>query len=108
MICIVWEFRIKKGKNKEFEKHYGGSGTWARLFQRSDGYIGTVLLRDRQSPDTYYLFDRWKSIKAFQQFKEKYAEEYMALDRRCEAMTILEREVGIFREIPSKGTRRRG
>lgn len=99
MVYIVWEFHIKKGKSKEFERHYRGTGTWARLFRKSRGYRGTTLLKDRKSAQKYLLFDRWTDLASFRQFKKAHAREYAALDASCEELTESEVELGIFSEL---------
>jgi len=43
---ILWEFLVKPGREKEFERIYGPEGDWARLFARAEGYVRSDLLRD--------------------------------------------------------------
>jgi heme-degrading monooxygenase HmoA len=93
---VVWEFRVRPGSEAEFERRYGPSGDWARLFGRSDGYQGTVLLRDRAAPGRYLLTDTWRDATAYRAFKERYADEYAALDQECAALTEDERCLGEF------------
>jgi heme-degrading monooxygenase HmoA len=99
MVNIVWEFRVKKGKRKEFERHYCGTGTWARLFRKSPAYRGAVLMRNRRAAQSYLLFDRWNDLQSYRQFKKKHAAEYHSLDERCMALTESEREIGIFNDL---------
>ena len=44
MYVILWRFRPVVGQESEFERAYGPSGEWARLFRRDEGYLGTELL----------------------------------------------------------------
>ena len=81
MIRIVWEFRVRKGMEREFESRYSSYGAWARLFAKSDGYGGTTLMRDAAS---------------FAAFKQAQGNEYAALDKDCEALTEAEVHVGTF------------
>ena len=96
MIHIVWEFRVKSEKTAEFERHYSSSGTWAKLFEKGEGYHGTVLVRDTEHSGRYLTFDLWDSLAAFHEFKARSSEEYFRIDRQCEALTEEERCVGIF------------
>jgi heme-degrading monooxygenase HmoA len=57
--ATLWEFTVAAARQAEFEAHYGPDGTWARLFSRADGYLGTELLRDRADPLRYLTIDRW-------------------------------------------------
>jgi heme-degrading monooxygenase HmoA len=93
---IVWEFRVRQDRVREFEKHYGGNGTWARFFRRGKGYRETILLRDRDDPGRYMTIDVWDDLESYRVFSEGFAEEYKAIDRRCEALTEEERCVGYF------------
>ncbi len=96
MIRVVWEFRVRPGREQEFESHYASGGTWARLFRRSPGYEDTVLLRDAREPRHYLLTDHWRDLASLEAFRRDFAEEYEALDRSCEALTEDERLVGYF------------
>lgn len=93
---VVWEFETRPEKVAEFERTYGPDGDWARLFRKSDGYLGTELLRDRERAGTYVVLDRWASPEQYDSFKKSHAAEYAALDRRCEALTIRETPRGAF------------
>ena len=50
LIQIVWEFTVREDQVAEFEKFYSSTGSWAALFRRSPGFVGTTLLRDTQTP----------------------------------------------------------
>ncbi len=99
MIHIVWEFHVKPEKAAEFERHYSSSGTWATFFKQSEGYHGTVLVRDTEKAGRYLTFDLWDSVAAFHEFKARYSEEYFRIDRECEALTEKETCIGIFESV---------
>ena len=96
VLTILWEFRVKAGREAEFERRYGPEGDWAQLFRRSPAYRGTELLRDTAEPGRYLTLDRWESSAAYEEFKRQVAQEYAALDRECEALTESERCLGRF------------
>lgn len=96
MHVILWEFRVRRGHEQEFERAYGPRGFWAELFRRGEGYMGTELLRDLSEPGRYFTIDRWGSQAAFESFRSRHLSEYEAIDRRCEAMTESETQVGSF------------
>ena len=97
----VWEFVVDDARRVEFERHYGPRGTWAALFARAHGYLGTELLRDETTPGRYLTLDRWSSASAYRAFREQSAAAYAALDEECEALTRSERALGSFTEIDS-------
>jgi len=94
----IWEFRVTAGRVEEFLRHYDSGGSWARLFQRSPGYIGTRLLRDLNDPLRFLTVDEWQSESHYRAFRERFASEYDALDRACEGLTLAETELGQFLE----------
>jgi heme-degrading monooxygenase HmoA len=56
MVVDLVTYRIKKGRQQEFEKHLE---EWLRLMRRSRGFIGQVLLRSADDPSEYYAEVRW-------------------------------------------------
>jgi heme-degrading monooxygenase HmoA len=87
---ILWEFWVKAGSESEFEKHYGSNGTWAQLFRRGKGYIGTNLFGDVSNPQRYLTLDQWNSQEEFEIFEKEYGKEYKAIDNTCEQLTTKE------------------
>lgn len=93
---VVWEFRIRRGKRREFEQAYDPDGDWAKLFRSSKGYIRTELIRDSGKAGRYLTLDFWKSRQTYEQFKKKNKAEYQALDKKCEALIGDETAIGRF------------
>jgi heme-degrading monooxygenase HmoA len=107
MFLILWQFEVKAGLEKEFEKVYGPEGAWTTLFRGSPAYRGTRLLRDTSLPGRYYTMDFWTSQLEFEAFRGENAAAYAELDRRCEALTESESHVGSFEflepaKVPSR------
>jgi heme-degrading monooxygenase HmoA len=96
VIQVLWEYVVRPEKIVEFETNYATSGAWAMLFQKSPAYRGTILLRDAGGSRRYLTIDIWRDRESLEAFRSDHAQEYGALDRRCEAFTESEREVGIF------------
>jgi heme-degrading monooxygenase HmoA len=96
----VWEFHVPPSSDAEFRRHYGPGGSWARLFRRSPGYIETLLLHDAASPGRYVTIDLWASAAAYEAFRERFADDYAALDARCEELTTREIALGSFEVVP--------
>jgi 8-oxo-dGTP pyrophosphatase MutT (NUDIX family)/heme-degrading monooxygenase HmoA len=92
---IAWEFRVKPGREAEFEAAYGPEGDWVRLFRRAPGFLGTDLLR-AEEPGRYVTLDRWAGCADFEAFRERHREAYDALDRRTGALTVREERLGGF------------
>ena len=93
---VIWEFLVRPGKEQLFEQIYGPDGDWIRLFRQGHGYCGTKLASDYDQPRRYVTLDFWESQEDFEKFKSQHADEYKAIDVKCEALTEKEKEVGKF------------
>ena len=93
---IVWIFHIKPAKQRIFRRIYGPGGDWTRLFAKDQNYMGTELLRDAANTRCYLTVDRWASRAAYRNFKKQHRKEFVALDKRCEALTVREIKIGEF------------
>jgi antibiotic biosynthesis monooxygenase (ABM) superfamily enzyme len=96
MIAIVWEFVVKPRSVAAFQRIYGPNGDWAALFRQYPGYEGTTLLRDAAADTRFMTIDHWKNVALFSRMRQSSQQEYSRLDGRCRALTVSEREVGVF------------
>ena len=95
----LWEFVVQPSRQAEFERHYAPDGSWVALFRQAPGYLGTQLLQDRSNCLRYLTVDRWTGIKAYREFRARFAEQYEPLDRQCEGLTIHEAPLGEYGEV---------
>jgi len=96
MYVVVWEFRVKKGCEEDFERAYAPTGDWADFFKRGEGYLGSELLCNLKGDRRYWTLDRWVSESAYKECRRRFRAEYDALDRGCEALTEHEARLGDF------------
>ena len=75
----VWEFEVRADRQAEFEAAYGPDGAWVALFREAAGYVGTLLLHDRERPLRYVTVDRWQSRREYLDFRARFAGRYAAL-----------------------------
>lgn len=94
MYIIIWEYRVKWGKQSEFEEIYSPNGVWAKMFKKDAGYLGTSFIRDTNDPQHYLTIDRWSSKEAYENFLNQRAKEYQALDAYCDGLTEQEAPLG--------------
>lgn len=99
MIYVIWEFEVSTEQRQPFESAYVFDGVWAKLFRRDPAYSETILIRDHESVGRYLTLDVWEDETSYRAFKEKFAEEYYAIDHDCEALTESERLIGIFERV---------
>lgn len=102
MYLILWEYQVRAERNAEFEEIYAADGAWARLFQRSDGFIRTDLLRQEHHNDRYLTLDWWRSSEDYEAFLAQWGSEYAALDRQCEDLTEYEALLGKWQAVLSE------
>ena len=95
---IVWEFRVKAGREAEFVEKYGPEGVWARFFRRSEGYIRTELVNDVTDRLRFLTLDYWRSHEDFNWFREMFQREYERFTQLVTDEGIIERQrvVGSF------------
>ena len=99
MYVVLWRFRPLKDRKREFERDYGPSGEWTRLFQYGQGYLGTELLQRSDDTREYLVLDRWASRTAYEEFRARFSSEYRRLDSRLEELTEEEAPMGTFETI---------
>ena len=95
MYTTVWRFVVRPDAVPEFERHYGPEGTWASLFRKGSGYLGTELFRTVAARATVYVtIDSWESQEDWRRFREAHAADYATLDAQLEQWTFSEQHVG--------------
>ena len=87
---------VKPGSALAFEAAYGPEGDWVKLFRRAPGFSRTELLKDVDTVGRYLTIDYWRSREDFWKFREAFRGEYLALDKRLAALTVLEKLIGDF------------
>ena len=90
---IEWEFLPAPERLQEFLAAYGPEGAWVTLFRRAAGFLGTQLVPIAARPGWYRTIDRWRTSEDHAAFLAAFGEEYRALDRQCERLTLEERFV---------------
>ena len=99
MYLVIWEYRVRAGCQKEFEKMYSPNGLWARLFRRGAGYLNTELIHDPKNRSRYLTIDRWISSEAYDAFRANWREDYDALAAHCARLIEREAQLGAFTEL---------
>ena len=92
----IWEFDVPAAAEAEFRRHYGPGGSWVALFRNDPAFIETLLLQDPSREGRYVTIDRWQSAEAYRLFRQKFGEQYHALDQTCERLTKKETNLGSF------------
>jgi heme-degrading monooxygenase HmoA len=99
MYVITWDYAVRTDHVAEFEKTYNSNGTWAELFSRAEGYLGTELLRDSNRPRRYITIDRWVSSRAYHDFLAQWHNEYEAQEAQCKELSEQETLLGTWESV---------
>jgi hypothetical protein len=108
MIQIVREFVVKENARGRLELALGPGGAWSKLFARSAGFRGTMLLRDAEDPLRYLTFDLWDTKDQWQQTLAECSVEYSDLEAGFSDWTRSKTELGTFRVVAEATVRPRG
>jgi heme-degrading monooxygenase HmoA len=106
LFSYIWQYRIRADRRAEFLDAYRPGGAWTTLFSRDASYIDTKLLQDTRDPERYVTIDTWLSQAACRAFRARYADEFEALDMKCEALTEAEQALGDFEQVGGSGIAR--
>lgn len=97
MFYILWRYQIYPDKKAAFEKLYGPTGQWVKLFKKADGYIKTELLKSTEELNAYLTIDAWQSQDQYEQFLNDYKKEFAVIDQAGEKLTVSETKIGWFK-----------
>lgn len=98
MFIRVWGFAPRAAYVTAFLDAYGPDGTWAALLRTGTGFLGTELLPSVSRPHRYLTLDRWRDAASWESFRRDRAHEYSELDRLCDALVEVERDLGTLRD----------
>lgn len=96
MYSIVWKYKIKPEFRDEFELEYGQEGRWAKLFDRSSSYHGSILHSSVDDRNMYLLIDQWSSQGDYEHFLKQHERSYQSISTGIEHLYSLEERIGGF------------
>jgi heme-degrading monooxygenase HmoA len=99
MFLVLWEYEVKPGSEKRFEKAYGPAGDWAQLFRTDSHYQETRLLRDPLRLNVYLSLDFWTSRDSYEKFMASHKAEYQSIDSLAESLTLNQRRLGAYEMV---------
>jgi quinol monooxygenase YgiN len=96
MIAVVWQFDVKPGAEKEFEKLYGADGDWTALNRQTRSYLGSSFLRDQNRTSRYLLAEYWSEMVVYEQHRASRSALIESIEeRRAELVEAME-PIGIY------------
>jgi len=82
----LWRFQVPEENVLVYEAAYGFDGPWAALFDGTDGYLGTELVRVNAT-GTYMTINRWRSRSHLERFTRSRQPDYDEIDALFEPLT---------------------
>lgn len=98
MHIVIWKYKVKPGKDLEFERLYGPDGDWVKWFKESSNYQSTELVKSNSSDLEYVTIDRWDSEEAYDQFYQNGKDRFEEIDGIGDSLTEEETLLGSFTE----------
>jgi hypothetical protein len=89
----VWRYLVAAEHRAEFEREYGGGGSWAQLFATTPGFVDTALYADTARPGCYLTVDRFESAAAWERFQVENVSAYAELGDRLGHLTVDQQEL---------------
>jgi len=96
MIAIMWQFDVKKGREKDFENLYGVDGDWTALNRQTRSYLGSSFLRDQNQSSRYLVIEYWSEMLVYEQHRASRSAMIDSIEaRRAELIDVVE-PLGIY------------
>jgi len=96
MIAVMWQFDVKKGKEKEFEELYGADGDWTALSRQTRSYLGSSFLQDQTESTRYLLIEYWSEMIVYEQHRVSRQSVIASIERRRAEMVDAVLPLGIY------------
>jgi len=87
------EFRVREGREPEFERVFGPDGLWRKFLVGTEGYFRSEVRCEFAVERTYRVLDIWTSHVEFEQFRRRWAAEYERFRLSISADELIEREL---------------
>jgi len=96
MIAIMWQFDVKDGREKEFEKLYGVDGDWTALNRQTRSYLGTSFLRDLNQSSRYLVIEYWSEMIVYEQHRASRLAIIESIEKRRAELIDTAEPLGIY------------
>ena len=96
MIAVVWQFDVKKGREKEFEKLYGVDGDWTALNRQTRSYLGSSFLHDQNRPSRYLLTEFWSEMVVYEEHRAVRSALINSIEARRAELVDAVQPLGIY------------
>jgi quinol monooxygenase YgiN len=96
VIAVVWQFQVRPGQQREFERFYGADGEWSKLARRSRSFLGSSFLRDQANGTSYMLIEYWSEMVVYERHRNSHVSDIRSIEERRDVLCEAIMPVGIF------------
>jgi hypothetical protein len=96
MIAVVWQFDVKRGREKEFEELYGADGDWTALNRQTRSYLGSSFLRDQNRSLRYLLTEYWSEMVVYEEHRASRSALINSIEARRAELVDAVQPLGIY------------
>jgi heme-degrading monooxygenase HmoA len=108
VIEIIHEYIVREGTQARFELTYGVGGAWSRLFSKSPGFRGIILLRDAGNPLRFLSIEIWEGEELRHEALASHQAEAADVFAALEEMVETDAGLGTFKILAEGTVRARG
>lgn len=94
MYCLAWKYTVSSDQEK-FEEEYGRNGSWFKLFEPCDDYLGHELMKSEDGK-TYLVTNKWMSREDYEGFLAENRDAYDALNKELMDLYDVEESLGNY------------
>jgi hypothetical protein len=92
----VWQFEVRAGSEKAFERFYGADGEWTKLSRRSRSFLGSSFLRDIAVETRYLLVEYWGEMVVYERHLADFDNDVKTLDAQRQRFVERMETIGVF------------
>lgn len=92
----MWQFDVKKGREKEFEALYGVDGDWTALNRQTRSYLGTSFLQDQNRTSRYVVIEYWSEMIVYEQHRTSRSGKFESIEARSAELVDAVEPLGIY------------
>jgi quinol monooxygenase YgiN len=96
VIAVVWQFQVRPGQQREFERFYGADGEWSKLARRSRSFLGSSFLRDQANGTSYMLIEYWSEMVVYERHRNSLVSDIRSIEEHRDVLCEAIMPVGIF------------
>lgn len=95
---LVWKYECNPSTASEFEKEYGRNGSWFKLFETNEDYLGQEFIKNVET-GTYLIIDKWISKEVYESFVNENEATYEQFTSKFKSLYTSEEFLGAYESL---------